>query len=155
MYQHPVTFPLLNNFVVVADHLHSSCWKCTIWAYQACQRLVEISWYVEIDVLSLFFWVFIVLIYVKHHVNYIPWRIHVCHIWIHIYHQQKPQMLASIYHTTGSYGHVNSVLTLGFSSVENHMQSHWIKVRESHLRCCMNGGTLHRYYDMLYIYITL
>ena len=29
-------------------------------------------------------------------------RIHVCHIWIHIYHQNKTQMLASIFTIHGS-----------------------------------------------------
>ena len=42
----------------------------------------------------------------------IPWRIHVCMpwSWIHIYHQQKPEMFASIYHTyPNSYPYMDSM----------------------------------------------
>ena len=36
---------------------------------------------------------------------------YVCHIWIHIYHQYIPFMLASIYHTYGSYGYIYELLS--------------------------------------------
>ena len=42
---------------------------------------------------------------------------YVCHIWFAIYHQYTPIMLASIYHTYGSYGYIKPHIYVVFSHI--------------------------------------